>query len=173
MRPDYTTQTLFFAHRQHVPEFKHFWEREEREGAFSEIYLNFIKTLIIYNKYINEKVNSSDIGQFEGCITSSERLLLDKALFKAWLVMTSTSMCMLGGQLWMTISILPNRHLSHDLVNFSTHNCLFLFVVCKFVLVFDHVSVALCIFIVQEDSTWSFWLTSKASSSWIASFRRC
>jgi hypothetical protein len=24
VRPDYTTQTLFFAHRQHVPEFKHF-----------------------------------------------------------------------------------------------------------------------------------------------------
>lgn len=56
----------------------------------------------------------------------------------------------------MTISILPNRHLSHDLVNLSTHNCLFLFVVCKFVLVFDHVGVALCILIVQENSTWSF-----------------
>jgi len=27
-------------------------------------------------------VNSSDIRQFEGGITSSERLLLDKALFK-------------------------------------------------------------------------------------------
>ena len=24
VRPDYTTQTLFFAHRQHIPEFKHF-----------------------------------------------------------------------------------------------------------------------------------------------------
>jgi hypothetical protein len=24
VRPDYTTETLFFAHRQHVPEFKHF-----------------------------------------------------------------------------------------------------------------------------------------------------
>ena len=172
MRPDYTTQTLFFAHRQHVPEFKHFWEGE-REGAFSEIYLNFIKTLIIFIIYKIEMVSSCNIGQFEGGITSSERLLLDKALFKGWLVMTSTSMCMLRGKLWLTISILPNRHLPHELVNLSTHNCLFLFVVCKFVLVFDHVGVALCILIVQEDSTWSFWLTSKASSSRIASFRRC
>ena len=25
VRPDYATQTLFVAHRQDVPEFKHFW----------------------------------------------------------------------------------------------------------------------------------------------------
>ena len=70
--------------------------------------------------------------------------------------MTSTSMCMLRRQLRMTISILPNRHLSHDLVNLSSYNCFFLFVVCKFVLVFDHVCVTLRILIVQEDCTRSF-----------------
>ena len=116
-------------------------------------------------------VSSCNIWQLEGGITSSERLLLNKALFKGWLVMTSTSMCVLRGELWLTISILPNRHLAHDLVNLSTHNCLFLFVVCKFVLVFDDVSVALRILNVQENCTWPFWLTSKSCSSRISSFR--
>ena len=57
-------------------------------------------------------VSSCNIWQLEGGITSSERLLLNKALFKGWLVMTSTSMCVLRRELWLTISILPNRHWS-------------------------------------------------------------
>ena len=115
---------------------------------------------------------SSDIRQFEGGITSSERLFLDEALFKGGLMMTSTSMCMSGGKLWMTISILPDRHLAHNLVNLSSHNCLLLFVICKLVLIFDHVSVTLGIFIMQEDCTRAFRLAPETCSSRISSFCR-
>lgn len=43
--------------------------------------------------------SSSNIRQLEGGITSSERLLLDKTLFKGGLVMASTSMLVLRREL--------------------------------------------------------------------------
>ncbi len=78
-------------------------------------------------------------------------------------------MSMLRGQLRLAISIMPRGHLTHNVADFSAHHCLLLLIVCKLILVFDHVSVALRILIVQENRTRSLRLTSKTRGRRITS----